>query len=226
MRTTSKHVVLLTLPLLLAAGGCGYGPFTNKGYIGDDVVRMAQPTESGLKSTLEKDKIKTVLNLRGENAGKDWYDVEAQFAQENDLDFYSVRLSKGRLPTRQQLGDLIRILKTAKYPLMMHCQSGADRTGFAATVYRLVVLKDPLDKALESFTVWHGHIEQDTPLDKLFDAYRDEANGRSFEEWFEKDFDVERLNKKLEIPPKSLVPEDSMLDRPPLPVVLVFRHAG
>jgi len=199
MRAASRHLLLWGPPLLLAAGGCGYGPFDNKGYVTDDVIRMSQPDEDELAELLEDDKIKSIVNLRGPNAGKDWYDTELAFAQKQGIDFYSVRLSTGRLPTREQLGDLIRIFKTAKHPLLMHCQGGADRSGFGAVVYRLVILKDPLDDALESFSVWHGHLKRDTPLDKLFDAYRDEANGRSFEQWYEQDYDVARLNRKLDL---------------------------
>ena len=200
MKSRLRHHLLCGLPFLLVAGGCGYGPFDNKGYVGPNVIRMAQPRQSGLEEALEQDEIKTIVNLRGENAGKDWYDTEFAFAQENDLEFRSVRLSKGRLPTRQQLGDLIEIFKTAEYPLLMHCQSGSDRTGFAAVVYRLVVLDDPLEAALESFSIWYGHIQRDTPLDRLFDAYRDEAAGRSFEQWFQQDYDVARLEGKLDLP--------------------------
>jgi protein tyrosine phosphatase (PTP) superfamily phosphohydrolase (DUF442 family) len=199
MRGTSRRLLVWGLPLLVAAGGCGYGPFDNKGYVAHDVIRMSQPDEDELAELLENDKIKAIVNLRGPNAGKDWYDTELAFAQKHGIDFYSVRLSMGRLPTREQLGDLIRIFKTAKHPLLMHCRGGADRTGFGAVVYRLVVLKDPLDDALESFSVWHGHVKRHTPLDKLFDAYRDEANGRSFEQWYEQDYDVDRLNKKLNL---------------------------
>ena len=199
MKSTRRCALPVFSALLLTATGCGYGPLDNKGYLAPDVIRMAQPDEGDLEVLLEKDKIKAILNLRGENAGKEWYDTEIAFAQKNDIDLHNVRLSTGRLPTREQLGDLIRILKTADRPLMMHCQGGADRSGFAATVFRLVVLREPLDKALKSFTVWHGHVKQNTPLDKLFDAYREEANGRSFEQWYEQDFDVERLNKKLGI---------------------------
>ena len=197
MKTTLRHLLVCGLPLLLAAGGCGYGPFDNKGYVGNDLIRMAQPSEDDLIEAVEDDDIKSVLNLRGPNAGKDWYDMEFAFAAENGLTMHSVRLSKNRLPTEQQLADLIRIYKTAEYPMLVHCQGGADRTGFGVAVYRLVVLNEPLDEALKSFTLWYGHLQQNTPLDKLFEIYREEANGRSFEEWFQQDYDLERLNQKL-----------------------------
>jgi len=199
MRRLRQYSLTAVFVLGLTATGCGYGPLDNKGYLAPDVIRMAQPDEGDLEDLLEKDKIRSLLNLRGENTGKEWYDTEAAFAAEHDIDLHNVRLSTGRLPTREQLGDLIRILKTAERPLAMHCQGGADRSGFGATVFRLVVLEEPLDDALKSFTIWHGHVKQNTPLDKLFDAYREEANGRSFEEWYRQDFDVERLNKKLGI---------------------------
>jgi protein tyrosine/serine phosphatase len=192
--------LLLLAPVLL--GGCGYGPLTNKGYVGpeQELVRMAQPSEHDLENALEHDKIVGILCLRGDQTGrgKDWFDTEVAFAEEHDLDFYTVRLSTSRLPMREQLGDLITIFQSADYPLLMHCQGGADRTGFAAVVYRLVILDEPLDDALESFSFWHGHVERDTPLDQLFEFYRAEADGRTFEEWFQQDYDTERLDAMLD----------------------------
>ncbi len=196
---------LLLLAMIISATGCGTGPFTNKGYLGpnDQFIRMAQPSESDLEKVLEDDDIRSIVCLRDHNPGKEWYDTELAFAEANELDFYAVRLSKNRLPTREQLGDLIVIYKTAEYPMLVHCQSGSDRTGFAAVVYRLVILDEPLDDALESFSIWHGHIQRNTPLDQLFEFYREEADGRSFEEWYLHDYDVERLNAKLDPSPES-----------------------
>jgi protein tyrosine phosphatase (PTP) superfamily phosphohydrolase (DUF442 family) len=208
---------LILLAFLAAAGGCGTGPFTNKGYLGpnDEFIRMAQPSQRDLENALEDDEIEGIVCLRGFNEGKEWFDTEYAFAQYHDLDFYTVRLSTGRLPTREQLGDLIEIYQTAEYPLLVHCQGGADRTGFAAVVYRLVVLDEPLDDALDSFSIWHGHIQRDTPLDQLFDFYRDEADGRTFVAWFEEDYDVDRLNPLLDPPAESaaaLMALDAELD--------------
>ena len=207
--TTRPHarLALLLLPLLASLTGCGYGPLMNKGYLGpdDQFVRMAQPTEADLKKTLEKDEIQTIVCLRGDQTGegKEWFDEEVAFAQENDLAFHTLRLSTSRLPSRELLGELITILKTAEYPLLVHCQAGADRTGFASVVYRLVVLNDPLDEALKSFSIWRGHVKRNTPLDQLFEFYRDEADGRSFEEWYQQDYNVERLTALLDPQPED-----------------------
>ncbi len=196
---------LLLLAMVISATGCGTGPLSNKGYVGpdDEFIRMAQPSQRDLEKTLEKDEIRSIVCLRDHNPGKEWYDIEYAFAEENDLDLYAVRLSTGRLPTREQLGDLIDIYHTANYPILVHCQAGADRTGFAAVVYRLVILEEPLDDALDSFSVWHGHVKRNTPLDQLFDFYEEEADGRTFEQWFDEDYDLERLNAKLDPQPES-----------------------
>jgi protein tyrosine phosphatase (PTP) superfamily phosphohydrolase (DUF442 family) len=187
----------ILLAILATASGCGWGPFDNKHYMdGGKLIRTAQPTEGDLRRAMEDDGIKTIVNLRGHNAGKSWYDMEYAFAQEHGLDHYSVRLSKGRLPTEEQLGDLLEIFETAERPMLMHCQSGSDRTGFGAVVYRLVVMEHPLDEALDSFSIRYGHLPG-TPLDHLFEIYREEANGRRFDVWYEEDYDLERLNAKL-----------------------------
>jgi len=192
-----RHTGVL-LAILITAGGCGWGPFDNKHRMdGGNFIRTAQPSEGDLRRAMEDDGVRTIVNLRGHNAGKSWYDTEYAFAQENDLDHCSVRLSKGRLPTEEQLGDLLEIYEEAERPMLVHCQSGSDRTGFAAVVYRLVVMDHPLDEALDSFSMFYGHLDQNTPLDHLFEIYREEANGRRFDVWYEEDYDLERLNAKL-----------------------------
>ena len=52
--------------------------------------------------------------------------------------YYDLPLSATRRPTRRELLQLIDLLETCSYPLLIHCKSGADRTGLASALYRLV----------------------------------------------------------------------------------------
>jgi len=42
--------------------------------------------------------------------------------------------------------------------MLIHCKAGADRTGFACTLYRMIKLNEPVEKARESLSWEYGHI--------------------------------------------------------------------
>ena len=67
-------------------------------------------------------------------------------------------MSATKRPKRSDLLRLIDVMNRCEYPLLIHCKSGADRTGLATTIYRMVVLKEPPEKALAAFTIYHSHV--------------------------------------------------------------------
>src|SRR5207237_10080268 len=80
--------------------------------------------------------IKSVLNLRGAHAGQPWYDEEIAAAGELGLAHFDYPLSAKRFVTSQQIDDILDIMRQAPKPLLIHCKSGADRTGLVAALYR------------------------------------------------------------------------------------------
>jgi hypothetical protein len=121
------------------------------------VLRSAQPT-SQLSSWMRDYRIKSILNLRGGNVSNWWYDAEVQAANDGAVAYYDWPLSATRRPTRRELLVLIDLLSRCEYPLLIHCKSGADRTGLAAAVYLMNCRGEPPERALREFSLEFGHI--------------------------------------------------------------------
>ena len=101
------------------------------------VMRSAQP-RGQLASWVRDFQISSILNLRGGSPADSWYDAEVRLARESGVSFYDLPLSATRRPTRRKLLVLIDLLGRCPYPLLIHCKSGADRTGLVSALYLMV----------------------------------------------------------------------------------------
>jgi protein tyrosine phosphatase (PTP) superfamily phosphohydrolase (DUF442 family) len=121
------------------------------------VIRSAQPT-SQLPAWIRDYRLRSILNLRGGSPADWWYDAEVKAAQAAGVRFYDYPLCATRRPTRHELLVLIDTLRSCPYPLLIHCKSGADRTGLASALYLMIGRGVPPDQAENAFTLEHGHI--------------------------------------------------------------------
>ena len=121
------------------------------------VIRSAQPTTQ-LADWSRRYRLKSVVNLRGGGPGDWWYGNEIKSARESGIAYYDLPLSATRRPTRRELLQLIDLLDRCSYPLLIHCKSGADRTGLAVALYRMVRRAEPPEAALGSFSIEYGHV--------------------------------------------------------------------
>jgi protein tyrosine phosphatase (PTP) superfamily phosphohydrolase (DUF442 family) len=121
------------------------------------VMRSAQPTTQ-LTDWAREYELKSVINLRGGGPADWWYSQEIRSTQETGVTFYDLPLSATRRPTRRELLQLIDLLNRCPYPLLIHCKSGADRTGLVSALYRMVRRGEPPESALEAFSIEFGHI--------------------------------------------------------------------
>jgi protein tyrosine/serine phosphatase len=99
------------------------------------LYRSAQLPPEKFVSLARRVGLRTVINLRGENAGCEWYDEQFRSAQAMGIGFINYRMSASRELTPEQMAELARILRDAPKPILVHCGSGSDRTGLACALY-------------------------------------------------------------------------------------------
>jgi protein tyrosine/serine phosphatase len=139
------------------------------------LYRSAQPSAAELASTARQYGIKSVLNLRGPNAGSPWYEEELAGSRALGLVHYDYSLSAKRFVTGAQIADLIKILRDAPKPLLIHCKSGSDRAGLVAALYRYAIAGASAAEADRELSLLYGHFPYLTSasvaMDNSFWAY-------------------------------------------------------
>jgi hypothetical protein len=121
------------------------------------VYRSAQP-DGRMRQTLSKHAVGSVLNLRGGSANDRWYAEEVRETNDLGVDLYDFPMSATRRPTRRELLVLLDIFGRCRYPLLIHCKSGSDRTGLAIGLYLLSRRGAPPEQALRAFSLEYGHV--------------------------------------------------------------------
>jgi protein tyrosine/serine phosphatase len=99
--------------------------------VDEHVYRGAQPHGEGF-SGLAKLGIKTVIDLRGENA-------EDKSVQGAGMRYVRLPWSGFKAPDESQIKAVMALLNDpSAWPVFVHCRRGADRTGTAIACYRIV----------------------------------------------------------------------------------------
>ena len=123
-----------------------------------ELYRSGQLTPKQLHKYNKRYEIRTIINLRGENKGADWYAAEVAEARQLGIAHVDFRMSARHGLTIWQAQKLVNILKQAQKPLLIHCKAGADRAGLVSALY-LAALKGLDEETAESqISLWYGHI--------------------------------------------------------------------
>ena len=95
----------------------------------EKVYRSAQPDRKGFQE-LKAFGIMNVLSFRD-------YHADDKDAKGLGLTLHRVKMEAGEIKDEQVAGAL-RILKSAKGPVLIHCWHGSDRTGLVSALYRIL----------------------------------------------------------------------------------------
>lgn len=117
------------------------------------VYRSGQMSAGTLAATVRARQVRTVLNLRGPNPAQAWYRDERAAATGAGATQIDISMSSCEWMSRVQLRALVRVLDGCEYPLLVHCQWGSERTGWASAVATLLRPGATLDDARRQFSL-------------------------------------------------------------------------
>lgn len=158
------------------------GQLTGNGYDGIS----ARAAGNSLDAVLQRYGIHTVVSLRGGSDKDRYYREETAICAKDSVDHVDVPFSAQHLPSPETLVKLLDTFDHARYPVIIHCQAGSDRTGLASTLYVHLYRHVPLDEAQAEELTWHyGHfpVQKTRRMDTFFDLYRKTGNGMDIRTW-------------------------------------------
>lgn len=122
------------------------------------VYRAAQMSGDMLARTIREQGIKTVVNLRGDNTGADWYQKEIFTARQLGVRHIDFELSASREVSDEQMERILATIDHAAKPVLIHCKNGADRTGLVGALYLYGLERESADDAGRQLAFFWGHV--------------------------------------------------------------------
>jgi hypothetical protein len=157
LRIRRETVVITAIAALLAAGAGlaiwqpwkGDWPAHHFAVVQPDVLyRSGQPDEAGLRDILRDHQIRTVVNLRGARPGESWWRGERDVCRDCGVRLVDVEIDSQETVVSGLQQFLTVAADSNCHPVLVHCEAGSVRTGFAVAAYRIVMQGWSHDDAL------------------------------------------------------------------------------
>lgn len=188
LRFPWKSAATALLVLGLALSACLHYWKAPREVLAGELFRSAQLSRTELEELLERHAIRSVISLRSlTSQDPDWL-AERELCAQRGIELQHVPMSPSVTPSRALAQRLLEALERAPRPVLVHCEEGADRTGFACVLEFAALRGEPLDQAIAqqmSLATGHFKLGRAGALDRFFDEYRREAGGRSLRAWIE-----------------------------------------
>lgn len=149
--------------------------YRNAHEVAPGVYRSAQPSPADIADWARRG-VKTVVNLRGPAPSAALL-LEEDACARAGVALVNFRVYSREAPTAETLGGLRALFGAMELPALMHCKSGADRVGLAATLYLFFMKGAPLDAAMGQLSLKYGHIRHGKTgvIDRALELYIDHA---------------------------------------------------
>lgn len=166
------------------------------------LYRSNHPMPWQLRDAVRRFGLRTVINLRGQrlDCGSDLLGRTA--ALELGLTHIDAPFESRGAPHRDRILRLAGIYRSMAEPALIHCKSGADRTGLGAGIWLLLQGRPP-EAALDQLALRFGHLRQSRTgiLDAFFALYARAARARpglDFLDWVREEYDEAGLRRDFQ----------------------------
>jgi len=164
------------------------------------LYRSNHPLPWQLRQAAERYGLRTVINLRGHRAMCGSDQLGRATAAELGLVHIDAPFESRGAPHKDRILRLAEIYRTMAEPALIHCKSGADRTGLAAGIWLLLQGRSP-EVALSQLSLRWGHVRQSRTgiLDAFFALYAAAVRERPrpFLDWLRDEYDEEALRRNF-----------------------------
>ena len=168
--------------------------------VADGVYRSNHPNRARFED-YAKMGIKTILNLRGANRLSP-YKFEKEACDALGLTLIDQPFTARKAPQKQRLLEIIDVMGAIEKPFLMHCKSGADRTGLMAAIYLLAIEGRPVEEAQKQLSVRFVHLNftKTGILDYVIDSYaqRLKQGDISFRDWVATEYDQDAAQEAFD----------------------------
>ncbi len=181
------------LDMLFVDHGVLRSVYLNAHPVTDELWRAAQPGPRDIAWAARKG-FKTILNLRGRRETCGSYILERAAVEDHGLTQIDFPIRSRSALEAQTLIAACDLFDRLEYPVLMHCKSGADRTGFMATLYLHLRRGVPIREAMAAqLSLRYGHVKQAKTgvLDWFFERYLADTEGTDTDlrTWIETRYD-------------------------------------
>ncbi len=161
-------IVFFSLIAVVATYMYVYGNFHK---VDNDIYRSAQLFSFNMPYYVQKYKIKSMLNLRG--VDNRFYEDEIKISKENNITHYDFGIGDREVQSLETMKKIVKIIKNAPKPILIHCKAGADRTSLATALYLYTTGRK--DMAKSSFSPIYLHFpylgSKTIAMDKSFEIF-------------------------------------------------------
>jgi len=121
------------------------------------LYRSAQLSKSQFEIVIHQHGIKSILNLRGGHLTDARYADEIDVSKQLGVTHFDYPISSRRRVTPEQIADILSIVRSAPKPLLVHCRSGADRSGLVSALFLLDAERADPAEADRQLSLIYGH---------------------------------------------------------------------